>query len=36
MSDGSAGAATMGRHYDVDYEHAAVGRHMYNQWLADF
>jgi predicted TIM-barrel fold metal-dependent hydrolase len=36
MSDPSAGAATMTRHYEVDYEHAAVGRHMYNQWLADF
>ena len=36
MSDPSAGAATMTRHYEVSYEHAAVGRHMYNQWLADF
>ena len=36
MSDPSVGAATMTRHYEVSYEHAAVGRHMYNQWLADF
>jgi predicted TIM-barrel fold metal-dependent hydrolase len=36
ISDPSVGTATMGRKYDVDYEHAAVGRHMYNQWLADF
>jgi predicted TIM-barrel fold metal-dependent hydrolase len=36
ISDASTGMLTMDRHYDVDYEHAAVGRHMYNQWLADF
>ena len=36
ISDPSIGMATMGRKYDVDYEHAAVGRHMYNEWLADF
>jgi predicted TIM-barrel fold metal-dependent hydrolase len=36
VSDPSIGIATMGRSYDVDYELAAVGRHMYNQWLADF
>jgi predicted TIM-barrel fold metal-dependent hydrolase len=36
ISDPSIGMATMGRKYDVDYEHAAVGRHIYNEWLADF
>ena len=36
ISDPSLGAMTMGRKYDVSYEHAAVGRHMYNEWLADF
>src|SRR4051794_21712745 len=36
VSDPSLGAATMGRKYDVDYEHATAGRHIYNQWLADF
>ena len=36
ISDPSIGIATMGRTYEVDYELARVGRHMYNQWLADF
>ena len=36
ISDPSLGAMTMGRKYDVSYEHAAVGRHIYNEWLADF
>ena len=36
VSDPSIGVATMGRVYDVDYELAGVGRHIYNQWLADF
>ena len=36
ISDPSLGATTMGRKYDVSYEHAAVGRHIYNEWLADF
>ena len=36
VSDPSIGVATMSRVYDVDYELAGVGRHIYNAWLADF
>jgi predicted TIM-barrel fold metal-dependent hydrolase len=35
-SDASVGKHSMERIYEVDYELAAVGRHIYNQWLADF
>ena len=36
ISDPSVGMATMERRYDVDFELAGVGRHIYNEWLADF
>jgi predicted TIM-barrel fold metal-dependent hydrolase len=36
ISDPSIGMASMERRYDVDYELAGVGRHIYNEWLADF
>ena len=36
VSDPSIGGMTMSRTYDVDAELAGVGRHIYNQWLADF
>src|SRR4051812_39871250 len=36
VSDPSIGVATMSRVYDVDYEMAGVGRHIYNARLARF
>jgi predicted TIM-barrel fold metal-dependent hydrolase len=35
VSDFSTGSLTAVRQYDVDQELAAVGRHIYNEWLAD-
>src|SRR5213075_2619409 len=36
VSDFSTGSITADRQYDVDYEQAQIGRHIYNRWLADF
>jgi predicted TIM-barrel fold metal-dependent hydrolase len=36
VSDFSTGSITAERQYDVNYEEAYIGRHIYNAWLADY